>query len=692
MDFPGHFQHIFQQLNHQRLHAQLCDCVVVVGGQSFQAHRSILAACSSHFRALLSSSDSGHEVGGAAADRGGSGEPSVMELDPEVVTPEAFSTLLDMIYTSTLSLGASNVMDVLLAASHLHLNNVVKACKLYLSRQNFPASPPKGWRSVQQEQQQRPSSQAANVAAVSLQQQRSVSLQHLEFSLVTSAMEEDLDEGRVHLEVSQSGEVEADGVRKRINDEQGLAMRHKRKSHEDRVSGTKRACRLPGERENSPTVTGSTVNREEAREELSSPDCPKTADGHWGSRTEEEVEVKYEASKGESEEVQLPSQSDSSTGEVGMWEKDGDTDGKAVVKVKVGEESMEEGEEPKMEVIEVKKENLSSYSPDLNTVPNNSPPSPLEDSTDHLDMHVHDGKIAIAILTENIDHQIDAQREVGDVGEESAEGLDSLSELAFSCFLNPNGESDMGGLEVEDSLASLTAAATAAAAASDAPASAGDTGEPCQNSEEATTSSSHPSDSPSSLVFPVTSVPLQQLLPTQGPAFSDTLILQPAQTSLAGFLSGINPASIVQPSKNGKSRGCGGSGSTTFRRIAPKVVPGSETSADPDASSSGSAGDAVDRPPLTRASEDVLSKCKKAAAEDHVLLVEGDKKYACKMCCKTFMNLTDCKKHIRVHTGEKPYPCPKCGKRFSQSSHLYKHSKNTCISWKGDQSLPDTLL
>uniref|UniRef100_A0A8C5CDR8 C2H2-type domain-containing protein n=1 Tax=Gadus morhua TaxID=8049 RepID=A0A8C5CDR8_GADMO len=74
---------------------------------------------------------------------------------------------------------------------------------------------------------------------------------------------------------------------------------------------------------------------------------------------------------------------------------------------------------------------------------------------------------------------------------------------------------------------------------------------------------------------------------------------------------------------------------------------------------------------------EVLSKCRKAAAEDHVVLVEGEKKYACSICLKTFMNLTDCKKHIRVHTGEKPYPCPKCGKRFSQSSHLYKHSKNT---------------
>uniref|UniRef100_A0A3P9N155 Zinc finger and BTB domain containing 5 n=1 Tax=Poecilia reticulata TaxID=8081 RepID=A0A3P9N155_POERE len=380
MDFPGHFQHIFKQLNHQRLHGQLCDCVVVVGGQSFQAHCSILAASSSHFRALLSSIDEG------------SG------LDPEVVTPEAFSTLLDMIYTSTLSLGASNEMDVLLAASHLHLNAVVKACKLHLSRKNFPASAPKGWRSVQQHQLQQ--SLCSQVATVP---------QHL----VTSA------EG---------------------------------------------------------------------------------------------------------------------------------TDGDAGVKVKVGEEEQDD-----------------------------------------------------------------------------------------------------------------------------------------QMAEEASASSVQSSDSSSSLVFPVTPVPLQQILPTQSSGFSDTIILQPNQNSLAGFLSGIRPslsldASLVQPSRTGKS-----SGAPTFRRIAPKVLPGSESCTD---TPSGTAGDGADRPSLTRASEDVLSKCKKAAAEDHVLLVEGEKKYACKICCKTFMNLTDCKKHIRVHTGEKPYPCPKCGKRFSQSSHLYKHSKNTCMNFKDDQQWP----
>uniref|UniRef100_A0A3Q3AAG8 Zinc finger and BTB domain containing 5 n=1 Tax=Kryptolebias marmoratus TaxID=37003 RepID=A0A3Q3AAG8_KRYMA len=398
MDFPGHFQHIFKQLNQQRLHAQLCDCVVLVGGQTFRAHGSILAACSSHFRALLGSID---EAPGAQRD----GAPTVVELDPEVVTPEAFSTLLDMIYTSTLSLGASNAMDVLLAASHLHLNTVVKACKLHLSRKNFPSSAPKGWRSVKR-----------------------------------------------HLEAQMTDEKMA------------------------------------------------------------------TAETDGGSLC------------------------------------------------------------------------------------------------------------------------ADPLRDTADLGEDAVdgEGLDSLSELAFSCFLNPSSESVMGALGEEDSLVSLTAAATAAAAASDAPTAHEDIGLQSEASEEA-----------------------------------------------GFFRPGLSlDASFVQPSRPAKA-----SGPTAFRRIAPKVPPGSEAAADVPSGS-----EAADRPTLTRASEDVLSKCKKAAAEDHVLLVEGEKKYACKICCKTFMNLTDCKKHIRVHTGEKPYPCPKCGKRFSQSSHLYKHSKNSCMSWKDDQSFPDSAL
>lgn len=166
-------------------------------------------------------------------------------------------------------------------------------------------------------------------------------------------------------------------------------------------------------------------------------------------------------------------------------------------------------------------------------------------------------------------------------------------------------------------------------------------------------------------------------------------------------------------------RGAGGASSAAvgfpgYRRIAPKVNAGlggdeGVNGVLQDAASSSSSlpsplllnknggydmnsGRPTSLPPqLTRASADVLSKCKKALSEHNVLVVEGARKYACKICCKTFLTLTDCKKHIRVHTGEKPYACLKCGKRFSQSSHLYKHSKTTCLRWQ-NSNMPNGLL
>ncbi|XP_053735563.1 zinc finger and BTB domain-containing protein 5-like [Synchiropus splendidus] len=584
MDFPGHFQRIFQQLNQQRLHAQMCDCEVVVGGQRFQAHRSILAACSSHFKALLSSNDDAE-----GGEKGG----SVMSLDPGVVTPEAFSTLLDMIYMSTLSLGSSNVMDVLLAASHLHLNSVVKACKLHLSRKNFPSSPPKGWRSGGEDVED--------------------------------------NEGGPEMEVSQSGGAEDEEVQW-IGD--GGETGRKRKQLE-RSSNRKRSCRSPGGWRCSPTVTGSTICIEEEEDET--PCCLKTTI-HIS-----EVEGKYQVTKGESDEIQLPSSSSSG----GICEMSGDT------KVKIKEGDYEEEEEEvagiKVLTVEVKKE-----SPDPAT--DISPSSPLQDSSQLLAAHLSTDTLT---SVDSLQSQMGSELPQGAGDAEDGDGLESLSELAFSSFLNPGNDCVMGGLGEEESLASLTAAATAAAAASEAPG-------------EAQTDSS-------SLVL--TPVPLQQLLPSQGSGFQGTLILQPAQNSL-GFIGNLGVQ--VTRGKQGNSRGAsGGSSGTLFRRIAPKTQ--SESEPTPE---SGAAGEPD--PPFVRASEETVAKCKKAAAEDNVLLVEGEKKYACKICSKTFMNLTDCKKHIRVHTGEKPYPCPKCGKRFSQSSHLYKHSKNsTCLSWKFDQTFKD---
>lgn len=578
-----------------------------------------------------------------------------MELDPEVVTPEAFSTLLDMIYTSTLTLGPSNVMDVLLAASHLHLNAVVKACKLHLSKKNFPSAPPKGWRSMQ--------------TLDSAQQKRATIFQQ-----VTSGLEEDSEEDAV-VEVSQSGGVE----------DTASSSRQKRKADET-LSIRKKSCTGLGEiyKECSPTVSRSLLSAEDNTEDLLSPDGLRLPDRLWESPGEEEdeIEEKYEAAKGDSDEIQLPSQSDSSLEDICNWDKVKNHEDN-VVKVKIGQDEEHEG--PLITMVEVKRENINS--PELETTSEGtfkclvSTNQPNYDQMTSTSAAAEDNTLQTHLCADMNSDDKDSEETGND-----PVGLDSLSDLAFSCFLNPSAESVIGSLEEEDSLASLTAAATAAAAASDASVSVHHSSDLCLNDNQANSSSAQSSDS--SLGFP--SVPLQQLVPTQSSGFSDTLILQPTPAPLTGYLNSLGPgltleASVVQPSSGiSKSRSVGSSVKTAFRRIAPKVPPGSQASVE-------ASGEALERPSLTKASEDVLSKCKKAAAEDHVLLVEGDKKYACKICCKTFMNLTDCKKHIRVHTGEKPYPCPKCGKRFSQSSHLYKHTKNSCQNWKDEQAFSDSL-
>ncbi|XP_020357865.1 zinc finger and BTB domain-containing protein 5 [Oncorhynchus kisutch] len=706
MDFPGHFENIFQQLNHQRVSGQLCDCVIVVGGQHFRAHRSVLAACSTHFRALLN------------AVEGDGGGASVMELDLEVVTPEAFSTLLDMIYTSTLTLGVSNVMDVLLAASHLHLNTVVKACKHHLTSRSFPTSPPRGWSSPVQQQRfshavdqqhlRQSPSQAAAMAGVNSRQKRSVLLQQLGLSLVTSALEGSLDVGETELDASQArgrdGGVGADGSMEQLAALSGR-RHHKRKSSspqmflEERLNSKQSGCRLS---EGNHGEGCPRVSRSNGGDELHSPDSLKTDECLCLERgSAEKQDEKYEGTL--QEEVQLPSQSDSNVG--GTRDDGGEdhtegsqVDGGIVFKVKVGEDGEEE--DHKMDVV-VKSEQVNSY-PDTPGV-SNYPPFPSEDTGDHQDEPVNDEKDILSPKgndpsssnphsssnPQTDTHPLQDNTDGGD-GLSDNEGLDRNQDLGLSCILNPRSQLEALGV---DSLINTTI--------SESQAESNEAVRSLQNSEATNTSSS-------SLMFPVTSVPFQQLLSSEGHSFSDGFILQSTQTQdvLGGFLRGFRPdvgtlgslslSTSLSRSSRAEMTGVGGSlGLPVYRRIAPKVNPNSEGQIDgqpQDPSSSGPAGgDTAPHPALTRASEDVLSKCKKAMMEHNVLVVEGARKYACRICCKTFLNLTDCKKHIRVHTGEKPYACLKCGKRFSQSSHLYKHSKTTCLRWQSSH-LPATLL
>ncbi|XP_044202743.1 zinc finger and BTB domain-containing protein 5 isoform X1 [Thunnus albacares] len=736
MDFPGHFEQIFQQLNYQRVHGQLCDCVIVVGSRHFKAHRSVLAACSTHFRALFSVAE-------------GDASMNMIQLDSEVVTAEAFAALVDMMYTSTLMLGESNVMDILLAASHLHLNNVVKACKHYLTTRTLPMSPssdrPTHHHPQQEQQRHRQQQQvtelavnpslaantnlAANSATSKLQ--RSFMLQQLGLSLVSSALGGMEEDGVGNVVGSRTVEQRASFPIRRFHKRKpslALGLSEERPRQRQRPSAPNLA--LLGE-------DGVNAEREEGA--LLSPDSHKMGD-----------EIKLDAAVTgrvgvSQDDPQMPSQSDSGhcegedlgrmQGGMGKVEDVEDMedrdhqDNRAGVKIKSGTEE-EDAEEQK---VVVKREPLSSPEPtdeisDVTSQAEGSDPaepggqeeekvelSP-ESSDRSFTSETQPSSDSLLQPSSQLLHKSSMGGGGGVVGGFGCNnGLNSKPGFSISSFLGPKdfGSGDAGLIGGEDDLPNTT------------------TGDTVAHHFLLRQETAEPAGSASSSLL--------QSGPHSGESRNtfgnnlqaDSLFLRPLHDGLgnprgSGGSGGVDPfgldfqrSSLGLHSLGRPSRGAGGAAATTlgypgYRRIAPKMTGnmGGEEGVGgvlQDAASSSSSlvsplllnesggyemnsGRPTSLPPhLTRASADVLSKCKKALSEHNVLVVEGARKYACKICCKTFLTLTDCKKHIRVHTGEKPYACLKCGKRFSQSSHLYKHSKTTCLRWQ-NSNMSNALL
>ncbi|XP_077427569.1 zinc finger and BTB domain-containing protein 5 [Vanacampus margaritifer] len=715
MDFPSHFEQIFQQLNYQRLHGQLCDCIIVVGSRHFKAHRSVLAACSTHFRALFTVAE-------------GDASMNMIQLDSEVVTAEAFAALVDMMYTSTLMLGESNVMDILLAASHLHLNNVVKACKHYLTTRTLPMSPscdrpPPHHQQEQQRHRQQVAdlvnpalatnaNLAANAATSKLQ--RSFLLQQLGLSLVSSAlggMEEDRVGGRV-------GEQRASFPIRRFHKRKaspGLSEERPRQRH--RPAGP-----------NLGLLSQEGVNTDREEGALLSPDSHKMGD-----------DSKLDASMlcAPQDDPQMPSQSDSGRcegndmgimqGGVGKEEdmEDGDHQSNRV-KIKSGSEGEEEAEEPEQKVL-VKQEPLSSPEPadEISDVTSQAEPVSQEDEEKvELSPESSDRSFTSepqpssnSLLQSGSQLLLKSSMAAGEGGFGCSNSLNSKPDFSISSFLDPkNFRSNGSGVLMggEDDLPNTTTGDAVA-----------------HNFLLRQEASGPPGSAPSSLLqsSPISSEGCTRF---GNNLQADSLFLRPLHDSYGNprgsggseGRGGVDPFSLdFQRSSLGlhslgrPPRGASGATPTVlsypgYRRIAPKMTNsmGREEGGalqDPASSSSNLAspmllnestgydmasGRPTSLPPqLTRASADVLSKCKKALSEHNVLVVEGARKYACKICCKTFLTLTDCKKHIRVHTGEKPYACLKCGKRFSQSSHLYKHSKTTCLRWQ-NSNMSNALL
>lgn len=110
---------MFQSLNKMRENRSYTDVTLRVKGEVFHAHRIILAASSRYFDAMFSA---------------GMKESSQTEVEVKAddLTVEAFTLLLDFIYTSALPVTEANVLDVLEAADQLEILSVVEKCSLLI--------------------------------------------------------------------------------------------------------------------------------------------------------------------------------------------------------------------------------------------------------------------------------------------------------------------------------------------------------------------------------------------------------------------------------------------------------------------------------------------------------------------------------------------------------------------------------
>ncbi|XP_063003130.1 zinc finger and BTB domain-containing protein 7A [Elgaria multicarinata webbii] len=117
--FPDHSSDILSSLNEQRNHGLLCDVVILVDGQEFPTHRSVLAACSQYFKKLFTS--------GLVVD-----QQNVYEID--FVSAEPLAALLEFAYTATLTVSTSNVGEILNAATLLEIQAVRDVCTDLLDR------------------------------------------------------------------------------------------------------------------------------------------------------------------------------------------------------------------------------------------------------------------------------------------------------------------------------------------------------------------------------------------------------------------------------------------------------------------------------------------------------------------------------------------------------------------------------
>lgn len=110
VDIPDFCNSVLSHLNQLRVQGRLCDIVVNVQGQSFRAHKVVLAASSPYFRDHMSLS-----------------QMSTVSLTV-IRNPSVFEQLLTFCYTGRLCLQLADIISYLTAASFLQMQHIIDRC------------------------------------------------------------------------------------------------------------------------------------------------------------------------------------------------------------------------------------------------------------------------------------------------------------------------------------------------------------------------------------------------------------------------------------------------------------------------------------------------------------------------------------------------------------------------------------
>lgn len=110
LDIPDFSNSVLTHLNQLRVQGRLCDIVVNVQGQSFRAHKVVLAASSPYFRDHMSLS-----------------QMSTVSLTV-IRNPSVFEQLLSFCYTGRLCLQLADIISYLTAASFLQMQHIIDRC------------------------------------------------------------------------------------------------------------------------------------------------------------------------------------------------------------------------------------------------------------------------------------------------------------------------------------------------------------------------------------------------------------------------------------------------------------------------------------------------------------------------------------------------------------------------------------